>query len=263
MIIENLSFEEYRANPALNWSSAKNYAMSPAHFLNAKENPLEQTPAMLVGSALHSLVLEGPVAFSHRYVRAPECDRRTKIGKELWSQFVTENAGREVLTSEQFAIVSNMHQSLAVHPVVTNLLRLCHHRESSVFWEDSETGIPCKCRLDGFSQEHGIAFDLKTSDDASSSGFARTCAKFGYHGQAAFYLDGLQAAGVPASQFVFIVIEKAPPYGIACFLADEDMLRTGRLRYQEYLHRHAECLAADNWPGYPEEIQPLSLPAWA
>lgn len=263
MIQQNMTFEEYRALPGCNWSSLKHYSKTPAHYMENMENPMEQSPAMLLGSALHAIALEGPVAFSHRYACAPECDRRTKAGKELWSQFLADNANKEVLSAEQGKLLAMMWQAISIHPTATNLLNLCRQREASITWNDLETGIPCKCRLDGFNSEYGIIIDLKTSDDASPTAFARTCAKFGYHGQSAFYLDGLQAAGVPANQFIFIVVEKTPPFAIAVYVADDDMIQAGRLKYQEYLRRHAECLAGDDWPGYPVEVQPITLPPWA
>jgi exodeoxyribonuclease VIII len=140
---------------------------------------------------------------------------------------------------------------------------MCGQRELSVGWTDETTGTSCKCRIDAFNKTNGLVIDLKTSDDASPVAFPRTCAKYGYHGQAAYYLDGLASVGAYSSKFIFVVVEKSAPYPVSVFLCDEPMIDAGRQKYQECLRLHAECSAADNWPGYSEEVQPLSLPSWA
>ena len=63
---------EYRAIPALSYSSLKDLAVSPTRFwhLNVRPDrePEEETPALIFGSALHAAVLE-PDAFLDRYAR--------------------------------------------------------------------------------------------------------------------------------------------------------------------------------------------------
>jgi exodeoxyribonuclease VIII len=263
MINATLSFDEYRAITACNWSSLKHMSKSPAHYQEALQNPPTQSPALLLGSALHTLALE-PNFFPERYaVVPPGIDRRTKAGREAFAEFEASAAGKAILTPDQDNTVRQMAAAVLRHPTASRLLSMCGQRELSVGWTDEETGTPCKCRIDAYSKGNGLVVDLKSSDDGSPAAFARTCAKYGYHGQSSFYLDGLQAAGAYATQFLFVVVEKNPPYAVAVYLCDEPMIDAGRLKYQECLRLHAECSAADNWPGYPEEVQPLSLPSWA
>jgi len=263
-IINDLGFEDYRALDAINWSSLKRYDRSPAHYREALLQPMSQTPAMLVGSAVHTLVLEGEAVYQERYAVAPEgIDRRTKAGKEAWAQFEQDSSGKDVLTADQNATICGMGAAVLAHPRAGKLLSLCMRKELSLTWNDFETGLKCKARPDGWAESEGLVIDLKTTDDASFSAFSRTVAKYQYHGQAAFYLDGLRAAGGRAEQFLFIVVEKTAPYGVAVFLADDEMLAAGRQRAAGYLSEHAECLAIGSWPGYPVEVQTLSLPPWA
>ena len=41
------------------------------------------------------------------------------------------------------------------------------------------------------------------------------------------------------------------------------VLEPGRAVYRRDLATYAECLRSGEWPGYPEEIRELELPAWA
>jgi exodeoxyribonuclease VIII len=130
-----------------------------------------------------------------------------------------------------------------------------------MFWQMMD--INCKARPDYIRQDKGLILDLKTCLDARSDPFSRSCWNYRYHVQAAYYLDGYRVATEESAEaFLFIAIEKAPPYAVAVYHANEDMIDQGRSEYQRDLITYAECLAKDEWPGYPEEIASLVLPRW-
>ena len=83
----------------LSYSSIKQFAKSPNHFLQYINREQETTPAMIKGSAFHVLTLE-PDKFLDQYAIAPKVDRRTKAGKETWANFSSENEGKQILTSQ-------------------------------------------------------------------------------------------------------------------------------------------------------------------
>jgi hypothetical protein len=65
----------------------------------------ESTPAMLIGSALHTALLE-PADFADRHPVAPKCDKRTTAGKQAFADFVAGcRADSEPITSEQYDAV--------------------------------------------------------------------------------------------------------------------------------------------------------------
>jgi hypothetical protein len=65
----------------LSYSALKAFAKSPNHYLQYVNREFVETPAMVLGSALHCAVLE-PNEYGKRYTIAPKFDRRTKAGKE-------------------------------------------------------------------------------------------------------------------------------------------------------------------------------------
>ena len=259
--ISAADLELVRAKNA-SWSTLKFYDRSPAHYLQAVLSPPERTPAMLIGSALHCRVLE-PDQFSSRYAVAPSgLDRRTKAGKEAWAAFEAESTGKDILSAEQAEQIEGMATALlAPGSVSAKLLARCESREQVIRWNDLHTNLSCKGIVDAFGAD--FALDVKTTDDASSRAFSRTLYNYQYHGQAAFYVDGLRQNGCPVSNFLFIVVEKNPPFGVCSYACTEEVLGAGRLLYQRLLNIHSECLAAGEWPGYPNEVQEIELPAWA
>lgn len=246
---------------AVSWSSLKHYDRSPAHYLEYFLHPPESTPAMTLGSALHCLVLE-PDEFWNRYAVDPGFDRRTKAGKEKMAEFEAANRGKELLTSAQYEQVQRMNGAIRSGKA-GRLIARCRERETMIEWKDPITGLACKGRLDAFSPEDGLAVDIKTTTDASPAAFPRAVANYLYHGQAAFYLDGLNAAGIPVEQFIFIAIEKEPPCAWTISVCTGGMIEAGRALYRGLLNTHAECCARGEWPGYDDSTFDLDLPKWA
>jgi len=104
--------------------------------------------------------------------------------------------------------------------------------------------------------------DLKTTEDASP-GFRKSIANFRYHVQAAWYLDGVErATGRRPEQFLFVCVEKRAPYACAVYAADAEMIEAGAKQTRMDLDKLAECKASNSWPGYSNQIETISLPAW-
>lgn len=185
----------------------------------------------------------------------------------LWSDVLAEwtenNPGRIVLTPETWDQLHAMANAVHSHPAAGALLTGCPgEAEKSVYWNDATTGVLCRCRPDWWRDDNVIV-DLKTTEDASPEGFAKSMANYRYDVQAAYYLDGVQAATRKRPKaFVFIAVEKKPPYGVGVYVLDSDSLELGRAQYQHDLRIYAECVRTGEWPGYGDKIQTISLPAW-
>ena len=256
MIKHKLPASEYHAYPSLNNSGIKQLLKSPAHYQAYLAEPHEQTKAMLIGSATHSAVLE-PHLFEAEYIAMPDgIDRRTKEGKAAYAEL--EASGKTILYADDYENVLQISKAVRTHDTAGRLLGM-GEAEVSIFTEID--GVPAKCRADWLRQR--CIVDVKTTDDASPEGFARSIAKYGYDIQAAWYLDCCAAAGIEAYTFVFVAVEKSAPYAVGIYELDYASLEVGRSKYQRALSLWKHCTATDEWPGYSPEIITLSLPAWA
>lgn len=258
--------DHYHARPAVGHSALVRIMRSPAHYREYVANPPEPTPAMQLGTAFHTALLE-PDRFGESFVMAPKFDRRTKEGKAAAEAWETENAGKMALTAEQMAAIRSMASSVRCHAGADKLLSQ-GLAEMSGFWIDLESGVECKCRPDFLVMDgdkvSGIV-DVKTCSDAGADGFARAIATLGYDVQAAFYQDGLNALAGRSIPFYFIAVEKEPPYAVATYSAGIDVIEVGRAKYRGALQLLKWCRARDTWPGYQPngEIEPIKLPRWA
>lgn len=255
---------EYRIHPAVSRSELWKLRESPEKFAWAKMHPADPTPALIFGQVVHKLVLE-PDRFDEDFAVAPECDRRTKLGREEWEVFQATLNDRTVISPADFLKAAEMAEAVQNHPLAAKLLAGLH--ETPHFWTDPDTGEECKCRTDAETVIDGQLWivDYKTTQDASTEGFQREAEKYGYGFQAAMYSEGVQADTGEVPRFAFVAQEKAPPYAINIFVADEEFVRRGYDIFRELLGLFHECKETGNWYGYlgPDmTINILDLPAW-
>lgn len=258
-IFHGLAEETYRAATGVNVSSLKAMGKSPAHYLAQLTQPKsEPTPAMVFGTLLHRAALE-PHKLAGSFAVKPEgMNFTTKNGKE-WRDAQT----LPIITQEQNEALEGAAKSVAAHPAAALILEGAN-REVSIFkrrFSDREDSMLLKGRLDIVGVDsHGstVIADIKTTEDASPDGFAKSIASFGYAQQAAFYMDLLDA-----SFFVFIAVEKTAPYAVGVYCLDEESIALGREKNNRQLNLLDACLESGIWPAYSLEIETITLPRWA
>ena len=247
---------EYHAAEGVSKSDLDLIHRSPAHFKGAER---EETAAMRFGTAFHAAVLEND-RFNETYT-VISGDKRTKAVKEAIKE--AEAAGKIVLDEDDFHALHFMAQGVFKNTIAAKLLNGAAI-EHSVFSETD--GVRVKCRPDGWQMDKGLLFDLKSTDDASPDGFARTCAKYRYHVQDAFYrhvIASLTGEDADKLSFIFVAVEKKPPYAVALYSLDELAKLQGWVEAREDLRTYREAAETDTWRGYSPRIETLSLPRWA
>lgn len=261
--------EYYNKRKGVRRSDLWKLKRSPAHFKYGVEHPVEQTPAMAFGSALHTAVLE-PRRFRKEYVVA-DFDARTKAGKELKQQYLEQ--GKTLLSVEQGDQILGMMNAIEKNPYAKRLLKGKH--ETAHFWTDPETGEKCKCKTDcetDIGDVHYIV-DLKTCANADADEFVRDAVKFGYFMQAAMYSEGVKCDTGKDSVFVFVAVEKDPPYCVNVFQCGAEEMKLGMNGdkygsvpgYRQLMDLYHECRTKNKWPGYEgfdNHIATITLPKW-
>lgn len=257
----------YHAHAAVSKSHLDLVAKSPLHYwaryLDPNRVPQEPTAAMAIGSAVHTHVLELD-QWDSQYVVAPAgMDRRTKVGKAEWEVFQTAIGTRTVISREDADLVMRIGRSVLSHSAAAYLLGLPGKAETTHMWHDEISGLQCKCRPDWLLDDSSMIVDLKTTEDASPKAFQQSIAKWRYHVQAAWYLDGIEkATGKRPEQFIFIAVEKKPPYACAVYVADPQMVEIGGQTARADLDKLNLCKAANHWPGYSDQVEVINLPPW-
>ena len=258
-LVYDLPNDEYHSMEGISKSSLDLIHKSPAHYKYFLENPREQTEAMAIGSAVHTAVLE-PDLFDKEYVVAPKIDRRTKKGKEEYAEFVEENGDKKTLDKPTYEMIMGISDKVNSIPLFQSIMDGAK-TEVSAFYRDGD--ILRKSRADIY-REDGILADLKTCQDASYAAVQRSIHSWRYYVQSPFYLDNFTlATNRKYDQFIFIFVEKTPPFGVAFYAADKTMIQRGQVEYKADLDTYRKCLETNEWPDYPQEIMSVSLPPWA
>lgn len=259
----------YHASEHIGRSQLFKMSKSPAHFKENLDTPTEKTKALIIGRAFHCLVLE-PEKFDEEYCVMPQgYDGRTSSGRAF--KAAAEERGLEILTFDEYEMLTGMATSVLSDPYCQ--LLLSGEKEISYYWTDEDTGVKVKCRPDCRTdlKNCSVVVDLKSCENAQIDAFIRDIFKYGYDLQAPQYLTGVELYEKKPHKFVFIAVEKKPPYAVLVldfdevFNGEEKALIKGYDKFREYLGLVAECSMTGVWYDYRgDENIPgtLNIPQW-
>jgi len=205
----------------------------------------------------------------------PEKDSylRWKRDVDEWATELEQAPGAIVLTERERERVEACAESVRQHAAdepgelgASDLLAATTATEQTILRRDEETGILLRHRLDLLA-DMGVRViaDLKTTQDPSPDAFARSVARFGYHRQAAMYVDALQAVEPDAEiHFVIIAVRSRFPFEVATHVIEADELRQGRREYRRALQDLARRREQNDWrAAWQRGLNRLTLPRWA
>lgn len=245
-ITNTLTNAEYRAADAISKSDLDLVNKSPdllEWVMNAPKGDCTSTE--VIGTATHSAILE-PDLFKLEYIRQPEFNLRTNVGKADAAAFVEANKNNTVLSADDFDMVIAMRDSVLAHPLANKLLTSAGQSEASIFFEVD--GIKCKCRPDRIVDPSVFGFhiiaDVKTTDDIDR--FPWSIRDYSYHVQDAYYSEGYRQLTNESPRFLFVVVGKKRVFGrhpVRVFELTQDDKDDGRAEFMAGLERYQEFKA--------------------
>ena len=261
-IYSNISNEEYHAGEGVSSSGIILLLDCPAKFhyqyvLGNREPP---TDAMQIGTVFHTLILE-PEKFEDQ-ILVNDFSRNSNKFKELKA----ENVGKIFIKQKDMDTLSGMRNAVMNHSEAKVLLEAKGHAERSMYWEDEETGILCKCRPDKESEMGSFSLmpDVKTTVSANPDDYMRSLDKYNSHISAAMYLEGAEICGAPRKEFIHIAVEKKPPYIVETYYINQDTLDIGSREFHMTLRNLKKYRESGKWPGYTDgKIKSIGLSDWA
>lgn len=257
---------DYHAGPGISKSHLDEINRSGAHYQYWLQNREAPTNALLLGSLIHTIVLE-PEKFSRDF---RVITRKTLPSKEERAAFTLET-GQEQVTEVMVENATYAAGMVLKHPIASKLLAPGCHKELAFYWRDEATGLICKCKADILSNT-GLMVDLKSTEDASLGEFKRKIGNYRYHVQAAWYLHGAKQAILQSKNetlkalipraFIFLAVETSEPYEVGVYTLDPGAMALGLSGAQASLEKLHQCLTTNTWPGYPHQLIEISLPPW-
>ena len=284
--------EVYNASGAISKTKIDVYRNSPRlfqkRFITRELPPDEKSEALIVGSAVDTLALEGPVEFNARFICVPEDapKKPTKKQREakkpspatldaiaFWDRFGAEAAGKDVLTDKQAALAYRCADALHGNKTFARFMQF---GASQVTFRIPGHRYALQCRPDRWVEEgcdltegRPAIIDVKTilelpCDDPDF--LPRHIANFGYHRGAYLYPE-LVATVMKYKEFrpdfILALVEKREPHAVVCRALDEVAVQIGESEVRDSLQKMVKSLAEDHWPEtWDAPLTPVGLPGY-
>lgn len=188
------------------------------------------------------------------------------------------DAGKTPVKPRDVPVIDAMAQQLREHPIASALLHPNAGRaEQTLVWRDSDSGVMCRALVDFLRHpvtgRPYVLPDYKTAEHVDPDSIARAVASFVYHGQGAWYGDGVEALGLCSGRrpaFVLIFQRKEPPHLVVCVELHPDDVNRGWERNRAARHLYRWCVENDRWPSYrdgfghyaDDSVLSVHLPSW-
>jgi hypothetical protein len=174
-------------------------------------------------------------------------------------------AGRIPLLPDQFRRVELMVAAVA------RQLELHHARpvpftagkpEQTVAWDFD--GVACRSLVDWLHNDGTTIDDLKTTgQSASTSAWERSLFRWGGDIQAWMHKRAVeQLTGRIDVRFRWVVIETFEPFALNVIEPSAGVLTLGMKKALYAREKWQRALEADEWPGYPPDVQTADYPPW-
>ena len=257
---KNISNEEYHALktnngiPTVSSSFVKAwYKTSPYHA--TADLPDKKSTALDIGTAVHGWALEGVLPIKGTVRRAGKDWEAAEEKAKEQNTVALNHADYEKVEQCVEALYNNPHIKL----LLEHKKRVC---EASVFAKHEKLCL--KARPDLYIQSKGIIADIKTTQSANPYEFEqRTMDKFGYTIQAAFYWKVMQLAQLPMKRFLFINVEKEPPFATSIVEVGEKLIEYGTEVVNRTLSEIQEDEKTQDYStGWPPVHVANDLPGW-
>ena len=250
---------EFLSERPLSFSSLKHFIVSPRHYVRYITAPKKTTEAMLLGSVIHCMILT-PDEFDKKYIIEPELDKRTKVGKEDYANFLQkiEGKGLEPISTGLFVTAKEITTQF-MYASGYRFVKDSGNREEK-FLKRHSSGLDVSGYIDALSDDYVV--ELKTVQSCAQEDVMRSFHKMMYPLQAAIY------HWVTGKRVLYITLETNPPYLSRVFIASDDYLAYGTKIFNKAMLDFNFCLDMGMFDcGYEfyggDEPLLLDLPGWA
>lgn len=217
-------------------------AKSPAHCKYAMDHESKATKTMNLGTLAHAFMLG----------KAQPCiyTGGARRGKE-WEAFkALQPEGTEIFLESELTDAREIARAVMQHDDASRLM--LGRREETIHW--TIAGRECRGTPDVFNTQAHFLNDLKTTATAERRRFTYQAMDLAYFAKQAWYLDGMETAGIAGIDRSFITaVENKPPYAIAIYQFSPKAIEFGRRCYRSWFEQFLVCEASNHWPGYPEQ----------
>ena len=231
------------------------------YYRHCKDNPQPPTPAMILGTATHRMILE-PERVGDMAIWGTLPEEKVRNGK-VWEAFKAANAAKLIVTVKESEAMIGMTVGARKHLPIRKYADAKGKTEVSMVWTDKASGRRFKARLDKIILATHTIPDLKTCRDCRSYQFGAQAYALGYHIKEAIYWTGYRALTGSEPRMKLMAIESKAPHESAVYRVTKDVILQGLEELDTLLKLLAECEETNTWPPAQEDEADLVLPTWA
>lgn len=242
-------------NRKVSYSSLKEFAKSPQHFVGYCIGEKKVTDAMNLGTLVDAMVFYDEDYFQNHFLVMPKVDRRTKDGKETFEKYMAiieanrkEGKKMTLVDVADYELAKRLKENLFKNEQSSVLLNEMTISQKYLEWTDKESGIVCCGLFDAASSETKKMLDLKVPGSINIENPVRHYLDMKYHIQAPMYIDGyVRNSGVFISEFYQVQVESSIPNGVAVFRIADELIEYGRNEYKFLLMKMKHCRENNLW----------------
>jgi len=252
----------YRDGPGLSHSDIKEIfePKTPQNFRAKLGKTREPTDAMKIGSATHLGILQHE-EFLKRVRVLPDINRRTKAGKEEYENFHAENADKIILKNDDLERIEGMAEKVLNHPRLSGLINNPHNMIEHCGYLNIDKTL-CKFKPDLLNAKLGLIVDIKTTQSGHYHAFRREISDYCYDSQAAFYCHCAKEIFQCDFQFMWLAIEKFPPFDVYLYYPAPRMVSRAMEKVFDALSLIDKCYRENNFPGVAVEAREIDFADW-
>jgi len=269
---------DYHSIKALSNSSLSVLKRSPAEFYarfiaDPPTMQSEETDAMRLGSAVHMLALEPERFDEHYWISTGPINAATgkPYGRDTkkftdWLAEVEANDKRKlILQSEyvesiQIGIAFQSHETIKAI-MVASTEKIYEQGYELTYFVEGEDPIRLKCKPDCVIPSEGLIVDLKTTSDPHPDVWKWSAEDYGYHRQAAIYLEAMQARYGKPFRFLFGVVRSKAPYEVGVYELDEASINRGWSEVTDLIAEYKQRSATGDWQSdWQKGIATINVP---
>lgn len=260
---QQLPYEEIEG---VNFSTLKWIMDSPLDYRHKMNQPRKDTTAMQFGRLADNIALDRDqleadfIYWDESHRPNQEISKSTgkpfgmtqKDNKE-WLEWLQEQAndqGKTLVPLSEIQKADHLVNTIRTSPTIEAakarelLWTLPGENQKVITWEDEETGIKCKGRVDRLL-EHQVV-DLKVYANFSPELFPKSAGDYSLDMQAVMYMEG-----TGKQTFRWVVVEPVPPHNVCVYVMQKgsETWQCGYNKYQYCLNKLKEIRETGLYPG--------------
>jgi hypothetical protein len=227
--------------------------------------PYSSEGGLKKGTLVHQWAESGADAWWDRVEQVPsevlgQGGRRITATAKWEQERLAERPDAILLQASEIEEYRAQFQAILANRSYEELTSQTIGREFSIRWRDAASGLKLKCRPDAAT--HDVLWDIKTTREQNPlQTFWKAVVDYGYDIQAVHYLAGARAAGLSATQFVFLVTSTTPPYACHAVTLPKRLLDKATRRLKASMQDLHARITFDHWlPEDSGQVTELFVP---